>query len=117
MIRYKLHKILYAFTLIKIMISVHLLSGDYGETYEIKQKTKHILLSLALTLNYKTLWLMSGFPGSASGKGPVCQCRRHKRRGFNPWMGKIRWRRAWQPTPVFLPGEPHGQRSLVGYSP
>ena len=39
------------------------------------------------------------------------------RRGFNPWVGKIPQRRAWQPTPVFLPGESHGQRSLVGYSP
>ena len=34
-----------------------------------------------------------------------------------PWVGKIPWRRAWQPTPVFLPGESHGQGSLVGYSP
>ena len=37
--------------------------------------------------------------------------------GFNPWAGKIVWRREWQPTPVFLPGEFHGQRSLAGYSP
>ena len=37
--------------------------------------------------------------------------------GFNPWVGKIPWRRKWQPTPVFLPGESHGRRSLVGYSP
>ena len=36
---------------------------------------------------------------------------------FNPWVGKIPWRRAWQLTPVFLPGESHGQRNLVGYSP
>ena len=36
--------------------------------------------------------------------------------GFNPWVEKIPWRRAWQPTPVFLPGESHRQRSLVGYS-
>ena len=36
--------------------------------------------------------------------------------GFDPWVGKIPWKRAWQPTPVFLPGEAHGQRSLVGYS-
>ena len=42
------------------------------------------------------------------------QCMRH---GFNPWVGKLPWRRAWQPTPVFLPGESHGQRSLAGYSP
>ena len=36
---------------------------------------------------------------------------------FDPCVGKIPWRRAWQPTPVFLPGKSHGQRSLVGYSP
>ena len=54
-----------------------------------------------------------GFPGGSYGK--VCpQCRRL---GFNPWVGKIPWRRKWQPTPGFLPGESHGHRSLVGYSP
>ena len=37
--------------------------------------------------------------------------------GFDSWLRKIPWRRKWQPTPVFLPGEPHGQRSLEGYSP
>ena len=35
---------------------------------------------------------------------------------FDPWVGKIPWRRKWQPTPVFLPGKSHGQRSLAGYS-
>ena len=55
------------------------------------------------------------FPGCASGKELACQCRRHKRCGFNPWVGKIPWRRKWQATPVFLPGKSHGQRSLVGY--
>ena len=39
------------------------------------------------------------------------------RPGFDPWVGKIPWRRAWLPVPVFLPGESHGQRSLAGYSP
>ena len=48
----------------------------------------------------------------------IClQCRRQRRHGFDPWVGKIPWRRAWQPTPVFLPGESHGQRSLAGYAP
>ena len=56
-------------------------------------------------------------PTGASGKEPTCQCRRHKRYRFDPWVGKIPWRREWQPTPVFLPGESHRQRSLVGYSP
>jgi len=49
-------------------------------------------------------------------KGPSCQCRSCRRRGFDPWVGKIPWRRKWQPTPVFLPGKSHGQRSLAGYS-
>ena len=47
----------------------------------------------------------------------VKNCLRCRRLGFDPWVGKIPWRRAWQPTSVFLPGESHGQRSLVGYSP
>ena len=37
--------------------------------------------------------------------------------GFDPWVRKILWRRKWQPTPVFLPGKSHGQRSLAGYTP
>ena len=58
-----------------------------------------------------------GFSGGANGKESTCQCRRHKRLGFDPWVGKIIWRRAWQPTLVFFPAESHGQGSLVGYSP
>ena len=57
-----------------------------------------------------------GFPTDTCAKEYACQCRRHKRRGFNPWVGKIPQSRAWQATPVFLAGESHGQRSLVGYS-
>ena len=49
-----------------------------------------------------------------SGKISTCQCRRH---GFSPWVGKIPWRREWLPTPVFLPGEPHRQRSLADNCP
>ena len=41
---------------------------------------------------------------------------RFKRLRFDPWVGKLPWQRKWQPTPVFLPGESSGQRSLVGYS-
>ena len=48
---------------------------------------------------------------------PACQCRRFKRRGFDPWVGKILWRKVRQPTSVFLPGGSQGQRSLGGYSP
>ena len=54
------------------------------------------------------------FPGSSDGKSVCLQCGRP---GFNPWVGKIPWRRKWQPTPVFLPGKSHGWRSPVDYSP
>ena len=56
-------------------------------------------------------------PRWRSGEESTCQCRRHSRHGFNPWVGKIPWRGKWQATPVFLPGKSHGQRSLMGYSP
>ena len=56
---------------------------------------------------------VSGPPRCSSDKESARQCRT----GCNPWVGKIPWRRKWQPTPVFLPGESHGQRSLAGYSP
>ena len=62
-------------------------------------------------------WYSKGFPVGISGKEHACQCRRHKRLGLSPWIGKIPWRRVWQPTSIFLPGESHGHRSLVGYSP
>ena len=58
-----------------------------------------------------------GFLGGASGKEPTCQCRRHKRCRFSSWVEKIPWTRKWQPSPGFLPGESHKQRSLAGYSP
>ena len=55
---------------------------------------------------------IKGFPGGSHGR--VClPCRRP---GFNSWVGKIPWRKKWQPTPVFLPGKAHG-RSLEGYHP
>ena len=50
----------------------------------------------------------------APSEESTCQCRRYR---FNSCVEKIPWRRAWQPTPVFLPGESHGQRSQAGYSP
>ena len=59
--------------------------------------------------------VIKGFPSGSVVKNPpaVRELRRH---GFDPWVGKTPWRRAWQPTPVFLPGKSHGQRSLVSYS-
>ena len=52
-----------------------------------------------------------GIPRWHSGEEFFCQSRRHR---FDPWSGKIPWRRKWHPTPVFLPGKPQGQKSLVG---
>ena len=58
-----------------------------------------------------------GFPGGTNGKEPACQHRRHKKNKFDPCVRKIPWRRARQPTPVFLPGESYGQKSLEGCNP
>ena len=63
-----------------------------------------------------TFCLRMGFPGGASGKEPTCQCRKHRRHRFDPWVRKIPPRRKWQPTSVSLPRETHGQRKLAGYS-
>ena len=57
-----------------------------------------------LWVKQRPRWIQ-GFPGDTSGKEPACQCRRHKRHVFDPWVGKIPWRKKWQPTPVVLPGE------------
>ena len=63
------------------------------------------------------VYIFRGFPGGANGREPACLCRRHKRSGVSRWVGKIPLRRAWQPTPVFLPGESLGQTSLGGDGP
>ena len=56
-----------------------------------------------LSVNIPRYW---GFLDGTTGKEPTSQYRRHKRHRFDPWLRKIPQRRAWQPTPVFLPGEP-----------
>ena len=58
-----------------------------------------------------------GFPGGSVVKESACHCKRHRRCGFSPWVWRIPSSRKWQPTPVFLLGKFHGQRSLVFYSP
>ena len=54
------------------------------------------------------------FPGGSEGRSVCLQCGRPR---FDPWVGKIPWRRKWQPTPVLLPGESLGRRGMVVYSP
>ena len=69
-------------------------------------------LSMSSELNHINL------PGDASGKESACNAGDLSSiPGFDSWVGKNLWRRKWQPTPILLPGESHGQRSLVGYSP
>ena len=69
-----------------------------------------IHICMCMCLIYRTSQVALGVKNPAANAGD-------KRHEFDPWVGKI-WRRAWQPTPVFFPGESHGQRSgLVGYSP
>ena len=70
-----------------------------------------------LVIYFTSTCIIHLLPRWLSGKEPTCQCRRYKRHRFHPWLGKIPWRRAWQPTPVFMPGESHGQRSLASYCP
>ena len=75
-------------------------------------------LDVVFTMYFKSekiCIIQARFPGGADGKVSVClQC---ERPGFDPCVGKIPWRRNWQPTPVLLPGKFQGRRSLVGYSP
>ena len=61
-------------------------------------------LDAAVTVD-RSSTLFVGFPDRWVGKEFTCQCRRHKRHGFDPWVRKIPWSMKWQPTPVFLPGE------------
>ena len=60
--------------------------------------------------------IKEGLPRWLSGKESAHKCRRHRRLDFDPQVGKILWRRKWQPTPLLLPGKSHGERSLAGYS-
>ena len=71
------------------------------------------------TVQLLIYWLVmqwEGLPRWCSGKESACQCRRLRRCRLVSWIGKIPWSRKWQPTPVFLPGKSHSQRSLVGYN-
>ena len=94
-------------------------TGTIISTFPYRKLIQTYKISDILSLIFKCLGMdkTQGFLSGTSGKEPACQCRRHKGRGFNPWVRKIPWRRAWQPTPVFLPGESHGRRSPEYNSP
>ena len=80
----------------------------------------YLFLMVILWGGYFLSIYLSGFrrlPKWLSGKEFTCQCRRCRKCGFDPCVGKIPWKRTWQPTPVCVPGKSHRQRSLEGYSP
>ena len=104
-------------------------SNPWKWKVKVKSLSRVWLLATSWTAAYQAL-LSMGFsrqeywsrvplpspPRWCSGKDSACQCRKLKRGGFHPWVGKIPWRRKWQPTPRFLPRKFHGQKSLAGYS-
>ena len=69
-----------------------------------KVYNEHFIILITLLYKYRLPWWLNG-------KESICQCKRYR---FDPWVRKIPWRKKWQPTPVFLPGKSHGQRSLDG---
>jgi len=75
------------------------------------------LLNSEVTCCFAKFMSFCGLSRWLSSEEPTCQSRRCRRTRSDTWIGKIPWRRKRQPTPVFLPGESHGQRSLVGCSP
>ena len=85
------------------------------------QILNHGVVHLKLVQSYmSTVSQSKGFLSGSVSKESTCkagECPQYKRPSSDPWVRKFPWRRKWQPTPIFLPGEVHGQRNLVGYSP
>ena len=92
------------------------LPGDYNFFFKWEKAQIYMANNNYLQL-YEVLKHSEGLPRWLSSKESACKCKRYRRCGFDPQVGKIPWRRKWQPTPVFFPGKSHGQRSLTGYSP
>ena len=79
----------------------------HGHKYSLSRSwVRGLNWNFVLHDTYVLIWASLG----TDSKEPSCNA------GFDPWVGKIPWRRKWQLTPVFLPGKSHGQRSLAGYS-
>ena len=76
-----------------------------------------VCMSMSVSVYTYVYCYVQGFPRWLSNEESFCQCRRCRRWDFDPWVRKIPWSRKWKPTPVFLPGKSHRQRSLAGYSP
>ena len=89
-------------TLFHFVLKVYLMTWKKDHSISLYAKLCHQFIIFHLTNDR--------LPGWLSGKEPACQCRRHERLGFCSWVGKIPWRRKWQPILVFLPGKFHEQR-------
>ena len=98
---------IYTCTHMHVYIHMHIHTCIYTYTY-----IPH--LYTYIHMHFYTCVYIYGLPRWHSDKVSACQCRGHKRHQFFSWAGKIPWRRKWQPTPVFLPGESH-ELSLCVY--
>ena len=98
---------------------------DLNDSFRLPTSCFHQAKTISLLQPYRLLVMFSvfyltytfvyeDFPGGSDGKVSACNVGGP---GFDPWVGKIPWRRKWQPILVLAPGKSHGQRSLVGYSP
>ena len=82
-----------------------------------KQKMRVHIVCLFISQYLTIITYILGLPGSSDDEESACNAGDARDNGFDLWVRKFPWRRKWQPTLVFLPGESHGQRSLEGYSP
>ena len=106
------HQLWVPVSYIKLPLAVYF---TYSNVYVSVLLSQIVPLSLSPAIFF-LLCLLQGFPDAVVTKNLPANAG-DLRHGFNPWVGKIPWRRAWQPTPVFLPGESYAQRSLMDYSP
>ena len=118
--KYSMVNILFCISIMLLSITVFTLAILFDWDIFLSFPSSELLFTPFLTIfkklkySWYTIWV---FPGGTSCKEPTCQCRRRKGYGFDPWVRKIPWRRAQEPTALFLPGESLGQSNLVGYSP
>ena len=107
-------------------VVIHRPYSNQQALYQFLRKTSMVIqlkvvLLLIFLFQHPVLRLLPRWASQVmtkNGKESTCQCRRHRRHEFDLWVRKTPWRRSkWQPTPVFLPGKCHGQRSLVGCHP
>ena len=100
-----------------VLLSMRLQLYIFYKFYIDIQTLKLLFLKLFFSLCFCWFNFHWEFPGGADGIEPTCQYRRYKRCEFNPWVRKIPWRKAWQPTPVIVLEGSHGERSLASHSP